>query len=55
MDKTQEEVVVEKNVSARDIPGRANKITRLSAKSTSKMTHNVRELNKKVLQFINNQ
>lgn len=34
---------------------RANKTTHLSEKSTSRMTHDVKELNKKVLQFINNQ
>ncbi|PFG07737.1 hypothetical protein [Bacillus sp. es.034] len=33
----------------------ASRVTHLSEKSTSKMSLNVQQLNKKVLQFINNQ
>ncbi|WP_175989545.1 hypothetical protein [Bacillus sp. Marseille-Q1617] len=33
----------------------ASRVTHLSDKSTSKMSRNVQQLNKKVLQFINNQ
>ncbi|MFC0273429.1 hypothetical protein ACFFIX_18675 [Metabacillus herbersteinensis] len=36
-----------------DLP-RAKKTTHLSEKSTSKMSHSVQELNKKVLHYINN-
>lgn len=33
----------------------ATQLTHLSSQSTSKMSRNVQELNRKVLQFINNQ
>ncbi|MCA1054255.1 hypothetical protein LCM10_04585 [Rossellomorea aquimaris] len=33
----------------------ASRVTHLSEKSTSKMSRNVQRLNKKVLQYINNQ
>jgi len=34
---------------------RSSQVTHLTEQSASKMTRNVQELNKKVLQFINNQ
>ncbi|MRX71600.1 hypothetical protein GJU40_05340 [Bacillus lacus] len=52
--KDGEQSIVRTSARTSSMP-RPQRTTKLSEKSTSKLTHNVNELNKKVLQFINNQ
>ena len=52
---SRKENVITVNGRRVKVSATASRVTHLSEKSTSKMSRNVQQLNKKVLQFINNQ